>query len=210
MSADKVTRVPTAQVLRNRGVPVRFHTLTATEGATGTTYSRAFNDEDEPLFEEMWLAMSSSVLADMEDLWGDMDGWENALNTSPNKALTTTIALAFEWFVTGPDGLPKPDNRRAGKAMIDGQTAAYSTAVGAAFMIAQGFPVEKAGEVLAAGLKDIQEGNKEMSALDVVRLLNDDDESDETTPTSPAADTPGPSGTDSGSSTDETPTSSGD
>lgn len=199
-------RSVTAAVLRNRGVPVRLHVL-------DEHGERVFVD-DEPQYEEKFIAFTNDVLADVEAHYSDLDGWEDALNTQPRRALSTTFAFLLGWITVSPEtGLAVPDARRAGRAMIETETAAYSTAVGVAFMVAEGVPVEAAGEVLAAGLRDVEEGKTKMSQLDVKKLLSPDDEVSAAlpdTPTDQPDDTTGPPSTPGGSDTGSTPSSSGD
>lgn len=204
-----VARTVDATILRNRGIPIQLHALTEREGGG---YDRAFAD-GEAQFDEVYLSFNNSVLADIEGFFGDLDGWQDALDTQPRRALTQTMAFALEHITIGPDGKSIPDTHRTGKAMIDGESAAYSTAIGAAYMIAEGIPPEKAGEVLAAGLKGIEEGKEEAGKLDVKALLMPDDEdqsADHDTPTDPPESTTGPPSTQDGSKPGETSTSSGD
>lgn len=198
-------RSVTAAVLRNRGVPVQLHVL-------GEDGARVFVD-DEPQYEERFIQFSNDVIADVEAHYGDLDAWEDALNTQPRRALSATFAFLLGWVTISPEtGLAIPDIRRAGRAMIESETAAYSTAVGVVFMLAEGIPVEAAGEVLAAGLQEVEEGKTKMSALDIKKLLAPDDDSAARhgTLTDLPDDTTGPPSTPDGSETDSTPTSSGD
>lgn len=201
-----VARTVDATTLRNRGVPIQLHALSP----EGPGWVRAYTDDADPVFAEVYLSFNNSVLADIEGYWGDLDGWEEALEQQPRKALTETMAFALEYITVAPDGTAKPDTRRAGKAMIDGESATYSTAIGAAFMIAEGIPAEKAGEVLRAGLQGIEEGREEAGKLDIKALLSaDEDQPDDDTPTDLPESTTGPSSSESGPELDETSTSSG-
>ena len=212
MTTSGVTRVPpTTAVLKNRGIPVKLHRLVTDEyGQVVRPTQRLYDAEDVPVIEEVWLQLTAAVIADIEETWGDLDGWQKALSTQAYKALTTTVALAFEWFTTGPDGLPVADSRRAGKAMIDGEIAGYSTAIGCAFMLAQGFPPEKVGEALRAGVVEVKKAMAELEKVDMAALMSPDRSDDDgDTPTNPPASIPGPVGTPPGSDSSSTPTSSG-
>lgn len=228
MSTD--LRVPSANVLKNRGVPVFVHRL-VTDPETGraaTPYERAFTgegDAGEPVYDEVFIQFTTSVLVDMENPetgWGNLDEWQEQLGTLPTSALAKTIAFCLELFVPGAysaSGYPLPDLRRAGKMMLDGRADDYATAVGAAFALANGVSAERAGEVLRAGVRqakdirpliDAELGralDEEMKAVDqAIEQMRAGD----ATPTGPTTGTPGGPGSEAGSETVVTPTSSGD
>ncbi|HMM95403.1 hypothetical protein [Phycicoccus sp.] len=174
-------------------------------------WSRRIDESGIAVTEEVFVAFDNSVLADIETYWDDLDGWEDALEAQPHRALSETVAFALGYIVIeGDTGRARPDMRRAGKAMLDGENAAYSTAIGTAFMISQGIPPEKAGEVLRAGLKGIEEGQEEAGKIDLQKLLATGSDDPRDTQTDPLVDTTGPLSTPDGSASDSTSTDSGD
>ena len=56
--------------------------------------------------------------------------------------------------------------------MIDGEIAGYSTAIGCAFMLAQGFPPEKVGEALRAGVVEVKKAMAELEKVDMAALMS--------------------------------------
>jgi hypothetical protein len=225
-------RIPTAAVLKSRGVPLRVHRLVTDEdtGAPAVPYARLMDGDAEdasPLYEERWLQFTNSVLVDMEsdDIgWGSLDAWEDALQKQPTQALVRTLALALEVFVPGQAtaaGSPVPDLRRMGKMMLDGETDEYATVVGAAFAISQGISPEHAGAILKQGVKNAREVRplidaevqklleKEQAGIDqALRELSDADAA--ATPTSPTGTpSPGTPGTPAGPEPVAASTSSG-
>jgi hypothetical protein len=203
-------RIPTAAVLKSRGVPLRVHRLVTDEdtGAPAVPYARLMDGDVES-----------------DDIgWGSLDAWEDALQKQPTQALVRTLALALEVFVPGKAtaaGSPVPDLRRMGKMMLDGETDEYATVVGAAFAISQGISPEHAGAILKQGVKNAREVRplidaevqklleKEQAGIDqALRELSDADAA--ATPTSPTGTpSPGTPGTPAGPEPVAASTSSG-
>lgn len=225
-------RVPPPHVLKNRGVPVRVHALVVDDaGAPMVPYARRFEGDGEdsaPVFEERFIQFHNAALVDMENVhvgWADLDAWEDALAKSPTSALVRTFAIVFGAWVpglAGPTGDPVPDLRRTGLMLIDGDADTYATAVGAAFMLAQGVSPTSAGEVLRAGVKNAKDVRPLIDA-EVQKMLRAEQEQIEAalraagaesldTPTSPSEkpDSLGVPGTTGGPEQDALSTSSGD
>lgn len=204
-----VVGTPTPQILQNRGVPVKFYSI---EQAEGGRWVRKYDDLGEAITEVKYLQMTNAVLSDIEDEvvgWGGMEGWQNALQSQPFRTLGKSMALLLGyWLPANGDGVSLPDIRRAGQAMIDGETSAYQVALLASFMLANGAPGDRVGKQLAEQLSAAGKQAEKMWAEAF-------EESKEpggvnATPTLPNADTPSLPGSETGSSSDETPTSSGD
>jgi hypothetical protein len=193
------------QLLKNRGVPVRVHNL-APDGAGG--FIRQFGPDGEPVEAvQVSLLMTNDVLSDLEDDllgWGSLDAWQKAMQSKPFQTLGKTLALILGWF----DAAGRPDYRRAGKAMLDGEVSAYSVAMSSAFALANGADPTKASEQLLKQLAQVERQRVEQAAaidaqLDAVDL-------EPATPTPPVlADTPGSSGVETGASSAALLTSSG-
>lgn len=187
------------QVLKNRGIPAKFH---AVEQSPTGRWVRKFDEAGEPQFENGYLQMTNSVLADIEDEeigWGSLEAWQEGLQKKPFQTLTATVALLRDWR-TGDD---RPDRRRAGAAMIDGGVSDYSVAVGSAFMLANGAPEDRVGKQLTDNLTEAT--SKQKVQWDKVF---EDTEGGILTP--PSDGTRGELGSKAGASSDALSTSSGD
>lgn len=217
--------LPNAQVLKNRGVPVILHVLAGDDepGGPARPYKRTFTSDDEsaePILCTRWVQFTNSVIADIEDTemgWGDQDGWQDALSKQPFLTLCKTLAISFEWWVpeqVNATGGPVPDQRRAGKAMLDGQIDTYATALGGAYSLSQGVTPEQAGEIMRAGIKSAAE-LRPLIASEVEKMIAEEEAAIQrargalATPTSPDESTPSDSNSDSGSVPAVPSTSSG-
>jgi hypothetical protein len=192
------------QTLKNRGVPVRVHQL-APPPAAGEGWTRLFDGDGNPLVGEVNLQITNAVLADFEDDlmgWGSLDGWQQGMQTKPFQTIAKTIALIRGWN----DGNGRPDYRRAGLAMLDGEMGPYTVAVSAAFAIANGADPTKTSEQLLQQLAQAAAAKaKQDAALDAALA-----ESAPDTPTPPSAvATPGSSGSLPGAGSTDLSKSSG-
>lgn len=152
---DVVTTPPIA-VLKARGVPVKLHVL---ERNAEGRWVRTFGEAGDPVLEDRYVQMTNAVLADIESPlngWGSADAWRDALQATPRDAMQRTLALCLDWWAV-TIGMEEPDSRRAGVAMLDAESDAYASAVGAAYMLANGVVPERVGEVMAAGIKSAAE-----------------------------------------------------
>lgn len=182
-------RAVTANVLKNRGVPLMLHVLeTDAAGDAVVPYKRAFTgdgDDATPVMQEVWVQFTNSTLADIEDPevgWGptiDDDGnliaagmpsWQKDLRKRPWQAVSKTIAIVLQLWVPGrstPSGGPVPNVRMAGMMIPEGTQAEMSSAIGAAFSIAMGAAPDTAGKLLAQGMKEATDlGQKLRETMD--------------------------------------------
>lgn len=149
-----IREVP-ASVLKNKGIPVPVHALeTGPDGNPALPYRRLVTQAGDPVEVEMWVRLTNLGLADLEEKWGGLQQWQEALASKPFSTLLDTLAIVWE-----------EPRRAAGLRMIDGGTDDYSTAIGAAFMLANGVPPERVGEVIARGVR--------ASAAERARLLDE-------------------------------------
>ena len=173
---------PTPSILRNRGVPVEAYVLTD-DG------DRLKTDSHEPKMETRWVRFDANAVADLEDTFGSLEGFEQACRETPWRAVRS--ALAASWNLTP---------RQAGTAMVDGALGDYTTAVGVGLAIANGVDPTQAIKLLETGIRAAEGMAKERE-----RLLNEmiDDSGDQET------ESPGTSGSATGSALDVPTTSSG-
>jgi len=136
--------VPSAKVLRNKGIPVQVHKVQKTTDADGLpTWTREFEpDGDSPILEQVYVRMGAGTLADLEEQWESISGWNEALSVKPFRTLVETLAIIWE--------VPRD---QAAKMLCDDRTDAYSTAVGGAFAMANGGSTDAVVRVLEVGAK---------------------------------------------------------
>lgn len=142
MSAIEAT--PSHTVLKNRGVPVRVHRVEA--DASGVRWDRVYDAADAPVMDVTWVKFTNLSLADVETKWGDFEGWEKALDDRPYNTLVDTFAIMWE--------VPR---QQAGKMLIDDAADDYATAIGAAFMMANGIEGDAVVRVIARGVRSSRE-----------------------------------------------------
>jgi hypothetical protein len=196
----------TPQTLKNRGVPVQVHELTPPLSA-GAPWTRTFDANDEPVLTQLWLQLTNSILADVEDDllgWGSLDEWQKAMQAKPFQTIARTLALAFGWV----DAAGRPDYRRAGLATIDGEAMGYSVAISSAFAIANGADPTKTSEQLLKQLARAAATRAEQEARMDEALAADEPVLDTPTPL-PSGDTPGSSGSKPGADLTDLSKSSG-
>lgn len=150
-------------VLRNKGIPVELYELARdADGQLEQPLRRALSQADEPVVAEVWLQMTNLALADIEEQFGELGKWQEALQTRPFGTIVTTLALCLD--------MPR---RQAGLRMIDGRLEDYSSAVGGAFMLANGVEPEKVGEVLARGVRAASEARSKLMAEGIDKMIAD-------------------------------------
>lgn len=141
MPAVSTSNLPSAAVLKNKGIPAKVHKVTASPDLT--RWERVYDpDSAEPVLEMVYIQFTNLALSDIEERFGSMDDWEAALGSTPYKALVDTLSIVWE-----------VDRRQAGKMMLDDGVDDYSSAIGAAFMLSQGSEVDAVVRVLESGVK---------------------------------------------------------
>lgn len=178
--------VPSAIVLRNKGVPINLYVLDE-EGMPIEDKAKGFKKEKVYIrfassvcagIEEAYARRSFMVDIDVPDEFGNytgrktqtervfegLDAWEQSLQRLPFQTMQHTLAIALD---TELDELAK--------RLIPEDQAKYSAAIGAAWMMAQGLDPESAGKLLAASLKAAKEKMDEM-AVELAKLEADLDE----------------------------------
>lgn len=149
MSAIQGT--PSVQILKNRGVPVLVHAVEP--DIDGVRWNRVYDANDAPVHETDFVRFTALSLSDIEDRWGGNDGWEKALEEKPYTTLIDTFAIMWEC-----------SRQKAGKRLIDDAVDDYSTAVGAAFMQANGIEGDAVVRVIASGVKSARQLRERLSA----------------------------------------------
>lgn len=201
-------RPVSAAVLRNKGIPIPLYELARDGlGQLESPARRATNQADEPIIGEAWVQMTNLALADVEERFGTLQAWQEQLSKAPFNTLVTTIAICLD-----------ADRRQVGLRMVDGRLEDYSSAVGGAFMLANGVEPEKVGEVLARGVRAATEAHRRAMSERIDRMLADQEAEGrraelaavpdaQVTPIPTA--TPGPSGSEPGAGSAAPSTSSG-
>lgn len=152
--SDVIAAKLSPQVLKNRGVPVRVHVL---EQDAAGRWARSYEaDGQTPVTEQVWIQLTNDVLASIEEHWGSLDEWQKASQTKPFLSIGATLAICFDWWKDSTSGEELPDGRRGGRAMLDGSLEVYTSAVGAAFMLANGIAPDRVGKALTDGLAATQ------------------------------------------------------
>lgn len=133
---------PSQQVLKNRGIPVLVHQVEP--DVNGVRYNRVYESDAEdasPKLETLYVRITALGMSDIEDRWGDMEAWEEALDAKPYLTLVDTMAIIWECT-----------RQEAGKRLLDDNIDDYSTAVGAAVLMANGVEGDAVVRLLKAGV----------------------------------------------------------
>lgn len=158
------------QVLKNKGVPVAIHPVAKDEAGQWQRIGTG-SDDDSGLV-TVWLQITNDVLADIEERWGSLQDWQEALEKKPFSVVGTTIALVLGYWDGG-----NPDYKRAGKAMVDGGISDYANGIGVAVQLANGMDAVGAGEDLAAGKKAAAKARDEQARQVAEQRAKRDEES---------------------------------
>lgn len=198
--------VPSVDVLRNRGFQVKVHVVDTDEHGV---YTRHYAEDDQPVFEYIWLRFNNWLIANMESPqpkgFGSLGGWEAELNERPTSAVLKTFALVEDRYVTDFDGQTLPDIRYASERLVDNQVMLYGLALTNAMFLANGIEPETVGEVLKRSLKEVADSIQERNDKAHTALAD----ILETIPTSPSESLTSKQSSDSGQEQDEVLTSSG-
>jgi hypothetical protein len=161
-------------VLRNKGVPI--------EAAVITNGERTFNGDD-LVVETRYVRFGNNEIADLEDAFGDMEGFSEATAKTPSRAVRGALACA--WGV---------EPRVAGLMMLDGRLNDYATAVSTALAIANGVDPTQAAELLRVGVKAADKMSEARTAM-IAETIAKADAAVEALAEAPS---PGPSGSEPG------------
>jgi hypothetical protein len=141
-------------VLKNKGIPCIF---AKTRKVDESTYEREFDDEGNPVTENLMVRFTNNTIADIEQHWGNLELWQEALGQRPTMTCRDTLAFALKRNIVD-----------IGEAMLEGEIMMYSNVIGIAWAIANGVdPIVaskmlKQSAVLAEAQKDTL--NKAMEA----------------------------------------------
>jgi hypothetical protein len=124
-------------ILKNKGVPVEFAVV---EKQPEGTYKRKFNEEGEPEIEKVFVRFTHNTIADIEDKYITLDLWQNGMETRPTSTVRDTFALAMN-----------KDPYEIGEAMLEGRIFEYSNAISASWGIANGVDPIVASRLLRQG-----------------------------------------------------------
>jgi hypothetical protein len=125
----------TANILRNRGVPVKVAQVTfvdkvlpnGTAGRVPTRRTVEIDGEEHTAEETAWIRFTNNTFADMEERWGSLAQYAEIAKEQPKTSLRQLLAIV--WDV---------DLRQAGEMMLPGLDDDYTAAIGAAMSVANG------------------------------------------------------------------------
>jgi hypothetical protein len=176
----------TAPVLRNKGVPVHMIKVDA-EGIHVTKHmvdEESMEEYEEPVIEIAYLRITNNVLADLEEIYGSTEKFEQAIDEHPANAIRTVYGLAFDGSALSqlafsripPQGMPEA-----------------AVAVTTAFGLASGMDPQQAVTLHRKGLELARMAQERLQiaiakALD--EALVEENPSPEASPTSPPSSEP--------------------
>lgn len=111
-------------VLKNKGIPCSF---AKTKKIDEATYERQFDEEGNPVLENLMIRFTNNTIADIEQHWGNLELWQEALAQRPTTTCRDTLAFSL-----------KRNPLDIGEAMIEGEIMTYSNVIGIAWAIANG------------------------------------------------------------------------
>lgn len=128
----------TATILRNKGVQVEVAVLAHDEDGLPR---RTKDDHGNEKTGEKWVRFDANAIADIEEQFGNLAGFEEASRLTPFNAIRRVLSIV--WQISP---------REAGMLMLDGKINDYSTAVGVALSIANGVDPTQAARLLRVGV----------------------------------------------------------
>ncbi len=184
---------PKAVILKNRGVLLEM----AAVAQDGDRWCAVVADEQtgEPKLEQVRVRFTANEVADIEELFGSIGKFQEAMSDKPTWATRKAIAIA-----TGRD------EKAVGAAMLPDKAGEYLLDVQIAWAVAMGMDPTQAVQTIEEGhraMKQAQEDARAQIDRDLAGAAETDVAS---TPTSPS---PGTNGTGPGSEPREIPSSSG-
>ncbi len=123
----------TAEILRNKGVPIEVADVIHIDGDWPLQYT----PEGELKTETIYVRFTHNVIADIEELWGGLDKWQAQMETKPVSTLRRILSL-----------IENEPLEVTGARMIEGRLPEYSNAIGVAWAMANGVDPEIASQLL--------------------------------------------------------------
>lgn len=140
-------------VLKNKGVPVEFAKTAQDESGE---WVRVIAEDGEVERQTLHIRVTNNTVADMEEKWGSLDMWQDAMDKQPISTIRNTLAMALK---------RQPED--IGEAMLEGHQVGYQTAIAVAWAIANGVDPTAASLALrqTAGLANEQRKIVEQALL---------------------------------------------
>ena len=123
----------TPEILRNNGVPVEVADVIHIDGDWPLQYT----PEGELKTETIYIKFTHNIIADIEELWGGLEVWQEQMQSKPVSTLRRILSL-----------IEKEPIEVTGARMIDGRLPEYSNAIGVAWAMANGVNPEIASQLL--------------------------------------------------------------
>jgi hypothetical protein len=121
-------------ILKNKGIACEVAKVKQVEPQV---WEREYDEVGETQKETVFVRFSNNIISDIEDHWGSLDLWQQALEARPVSTLRQTLSYS----------LKKPIEA-VGEMMLEGQTMHYSNAVGVAWALANGVDPTVASRML--------------------------------------------------------------
>jgi hypothetical protein len=133
-------------VLKNKGISVEVAKVKQVEPQV---WEREYDEVGETVKETVFIRFSNNVISDIEDHWGSLDLWQQALEQRPVSTIRQTLAYSLK---KAPDAI--------GEMMLEGQTIHYSNAIGVAWALANGVDPTSASRMLKQSAELAEEQKK--------------------------------------------------
>ena len=138
-------------VLKNKGVPCLFAKTNKT-GPSEEDWARVVNEEGEPITEVIHVRFTNNSISDIEELFGNLEKWQETLEQKPYTTLRQTLAFVM-----------KRSLYDVGEAMLDGEIVTYSNVIGTAWSIANGVDPILASRMLSQTIALAEENKKQLT-----------------------------------------------
>ena len=121
------------EILRNKGVPITVADVVNIDGQWELQYT----PEGELKTEEINVKFSHNVIADIEELWGGLEKWQEAMESKPVSTLRRILSV-----------ITREPTDMVGVRMIEGRLPEYSNGIGVAWAMANGVDPKIASQLL--------------------------------------------------------------
>ena len=190
------------KVLANKGVPIEVNVLKSEDGELVWPPRHALRSDESPVTEEKFVRLGNYEIAVLEEQYDGLDAWQLGLRKKPFATINSTLQVVWgDELEKFPERLRQ---RIVATMMLDAKMDDYATAIGGAFMLANGVDPSAVGKALEQGVAASAKAQERLMAkLKIDEALTDVElgaTSDSTT-TEPAA---------AGSESVEASTSTGD